>query len=325
VTLQKQKQTPTMLVDKGLTTDMQDKMHQNKNQNNYKLHEPVLLTEVLQYLNPQNGDSYLDLTAGYGGHAGAILDRTESISSATLVDRDQNAIGELQTEFGATDIDLRHMDFLQASRALISEGKQFDLILADLGVSSPHLNQAERGFSLQGTGPLDMRMDPSQATTAATVLNTYSEDQLTDILSRYGEEPKARQIARRIIESRPLTTTDQLAEIAAKAWPGYSRVHPATRTFQAIRIAVNNELGLLEESLPLWMQLLAPGGRLAVISFHSLEDRMVKDALKAASGDRYDAELQLLTKRPITASANEIVSNPRSRSAKLRAAVKIKR
>jgi 16S rRNA (cytosine1402-N4)-methyltransferase len=301
---------------------MQDKMHQNKNQNTNKLHEPVLLHEVLQYLDPKKGDRYLDLTAGYGGHASAILDRTESTDSATLVDRDQNAIGELQKRFGAQDIDLRHMDFLQASRELISEGKQFDVILADLGVSSPHLNQADRGFSLQGTGPLDMRMDPSQATTASTILNTYSEDQLTDILSRYGEEPKARQIARRIIENRPLTTTDELAALAAKAWPGYSRVHPATRTFQAIRIAVNNELGLLEDSLPLWMQLLAPGGRIAIISFHSLEDRIVKDALKAVSGDRYDADLLLLTKRPITASAHEIVSNPRSRSAKLRAAVK---
>lgn len=299
-------------------------MHQNKNQNKHKQHVPVLLDETLQYLNPNTGDRYLDLTAGYGGHAQAVLERTGSLTPATLVDRDINAIDELKQLFGAIDIDLRHTDFLSASRDLIAEGRQYDLILADLGVSSPHLNETARGFSVQGTGPLDMRMDQTQAITASTILNTYSEDQLTDILKRYGEEPKSRQIARTIIENRPLATTDQLADIAKKAWPGFSRTHPATRTFQAIRIAVNDELGLLENSLPLWLQLLAPGGRIAVISFHSLEDRMVKQAMQAQAGNRYDAELTLLTKRPITASATELVHNPRARSAKLRAAVKNK-
>ena len=298
-------------------------MHQNKHQNKNKQHEPVLLDEVLHYLDPREGDRYLDLTAGYGGHAGAILERTGSLTQSTLVDRDSYAIDTLRTLYGATDIDLRHKDFLTASQELLAEGREFDLILADLGVSSPHLNEATRGFSLQGTGPLDMRMDQTQAVTADSILNGYSEDQLTEILTSYGEEPKARQIARLIIENRPLKTTDQLAAIAAKAWPGYSRVHPATRTFQAIRIAVNNELGLLENSLSLWVQLLAPGGRLAIISFHSLEDRMVKQALQAYAGDRYDAELRLLTKRPVTASTSETVHNPRARSAKLRAAVKI--
>jgi 16S rRNA (cytosine1402-N4)-methyltransferase len=299
-------------------------MHQNKNQNKNKQHVPVLLEETLQYLNPQKGDRYLDLTAGYGGHAQAVLERTGSLTPATLVDRDQNAINELKHLFDATDIDLRHNDFLLASRELLAEGRQYDLILADLGVSSPHLDELTRGFSVQGTAPLDMRMDQSQAVTASTILNSYSEDQLTDILQRYGEEPKARSIARQIIEHRPLTTTNQLAAIAAKAWPGFSRVHPATRTFQAIRIAVNNELGLLEQSLPLWVQMLAPGGRIAVISFHSLEDRLVKQFFGDRSGNRYDAELTILTKRPITASATELVHNPRARSAKLRAAVKNK-
>lgn len=297
-------------------------MHQNKNQNTNTSHVPVLPGEVLQVLSPEEGDRYLDLTAGYGGHASQVLERTRSLTSATLVDRDINSINHLRKLFDGKDIDLRHTDFLSASRAFVAEGRQYDIILADLGVSSPHLTEASRGFSILGTGPLDMRMDQDQAVTAETILNTYSVDELIDILKRYGEEPKAGQIARAIVANRPLTSTDELAKIAQKAWPGYSRVHPATRTFQAIRIAVNNEIGLLEESLPLWFQLLAPKGRIAVISFHSLEDRLVKQALKDNSGNRYDAELTLLTKRPITASQSEIVFNPRARSAKLRAAVK---
>ncbi len=297
-------------------------MHQNKHQNTHTQHVPVLLGEVLQCLDPQKGDSYLDLTAGYGGHASAILARTGSLTQATLVDRDAKAVTELKKLFGAKNIDLRHQDFLSASQQLSSEGRQFNLILADLGVSSPHLNEVSRGFAIQGAGPLDMRMDQAQALTAAKVVNTYSKDQLANILKRFGEEPKARQIAAAIVQSRPLQNTDELAAIAARAWPGYSRVHPATRTFQALRIAVNDELGLLERALPIWLQLLAPGGRIAVISFHSLEDRLVKQALQAASGNRYDAELSLLTKRPVTATSEEIVLNPRARSAKLRAAVK---
>ena len=299
-------------------------MHQNKNQNKNieTQHVPVLLNEVLEVLSPREGDRYLDLTAGYGGHAGEILGRTGSLTQATLVDRDQNAINHLSQLFDGKDIDLRHADFLSASQALVAEGRQYDIILADLGVSSPHMNVSERGFSIQGTGPLDMRMDQNQMTTASTILNNYSEEELIDILKRYGEEPKAKLIARLIVENRPLTSTQELAEICRKAWPGFSRVHPATRTFQAIRIAVNNEIGLIEESLPLWFKLLAPGGRIGVISFHSLEDRLVKRALKAASGDRYDADLTILTKRPLTASKSEIVFNPRARSAKLRAAVK---
>jgi 16S rRNA (cytosine1402-N4)-methyltransferase len=170
-----------------------------------------------------------------------------------------------------------------------------------------------------------MRMDQSQELTAETVVNTYGEARLSDILSRYGEEPKADRIARAIVEARPLHSTGELAAIAAKAWPGRSRIHPATRTFQAIRIAVNDELGQLERTLPLLMGLLRPGGRIAVISFHSLEDRLVKQAFQEAGGNRYDAELRLLTKKPVTATPDEIVHNPRARSAKLRAAVKIKK
>jgi len=298
-------------------------MHQNKHQN--KQHVPVLLTQVLEYLSPKKGESYLDLTAGYGGHAAAVLDKTGNYAASYLVDRDERAIEELRRIFGSTKIELQHQDYLSASRELVSQGRQFDLILADLGVSSPHLNEGRRGFAIRESAALDMRMDQRQALTAATLINTYSEDELADILRRFGEEPKARAIARAIVAARPVTTTEQLAAIATKAWPGHSRVHPATRTFQAVRIAVNDELYQLEQALPLWQQLLSPGGRLAVISFHSLEDRLVKHALADASGQRYDAELQLLTKSPAMADSTEIVLNPRSRSAKLRAAVKIKK
>lgn len=286
-----------------------------------QMHVPVMLEQVLQYLNPRAGENYLDLTAGYGGHAASILAITDA--SATLVDRDMQAVKELRHRFAGQNVAIRHQDFLAASQELTRGAVQFDLILADLGVSSPHLNEGSRGFSLQTSGPLDMRMDQSQALSAADIVNNSSQEELADILKRYGEEPKSGQIARLIVGNRPVNTTTDLASIVARAWPGRSRVHPATRTFQALRIAVNDELGLLERSLPLWLELLAPGGRLAVISFHSLEDRLVKQFLAAESGERYDAQLRLLTKRPVTPSPHELVTNPRARSAKLRAAVKI--
>lgn len=276
----------------------------------------------MQYLNPQPGDSLLDLTAGYGGHATAILAKTSSPNTTVLIDRDANAIRELEQQLGGLGVTLRWQDFLSASDELAAEGQQFDLILADLGVSSPHLNVAERGFAFSITGPLDMRMDQRQSLTAETIVNSWSAKELIDILKRYGEEPKARAIAQLIIDNRPHSTTSELAAVVAQAWPGYSRVHPATRTFQALRIAVNDELGLLERSIPLWLSLLKPGGRIVIISFHSLEDRIVKQVLSEASGERYDADLLLLTKRPATASPSELVSNPRARSAKLRAAAK---
>lgn len=294
-------------------------MHQESNKN--QQHEPVLLGAVLRYLDPKAGERYLDLTAGYGGHAAAIIERTHS--PATLVDRDLHAIDVLRERFDGR-VALEHTDFLQASRKLVEAGERFDMILADLGVSSPHLNEAYRGFSFLAEAPLDMRMDRRQDLTAATIANTWTEPQLVRLLTEYGEEPKAVQIARLIVANRPLVTTTELAAVVAKAWPGHSRVHPATRTFQAIRIAVNDELGLLEGSLPLWHTLLTPGGRLGIISFHSLEDRLVKRYFAEHAGDRYDTDLQLLTKRPITAGPDEIVFNPRARSAKLRVAVKIK-
>lgn len=292
--------------------------------NDYTKHYPVLLDEVLQYLDPKEGESYLDLTAGYGGHAEKVLDRTLKPHNTTLVDRDQNAIQHLGQKFEGRGVQIIHKDFLSASQELKSQGKQFDIILADLGVSSPHLDNASRGFSIKYDAKLDMRMDETQELTAADVVNNYDEAELRRIIHTYGEEPRAKKIAQLIVEHRPIATTHELAKIVALAWPGYSKVHPATRTFQAIRIAVNNELGLLEQSLPIWTDLLAPGGRIAVISFHSLEDRIVKQYYASQSGNRYDAVLRLLTKQPITGGADEIVFNPRARSAKLRVAVKIK-
>lgn len=294
-------------------------MHQNKQIS----HQPVLLNEVIHYLDPKPGQTYLDLTAGYGGHALSIRAHTNGWP-ATLVDRDQMSIDHLHENFTDPNIEIRHNDFLTASQELVKEGRHYDMILADLGVSSPHLNIASRGFAINQDGPLDMRMDQEQAVTAETIVNTSSVEELTKILKDYGEEPKAKRIAQAIVENRPVQTTTQLAQIVATIWRGSSRVHPATRTFQALRIAVNDELDMLEKAIPIWIDLLAPGGRLAIISFHSLEDRIVKQTLKKYSGKRYDAELQLLTKRPVVATTDEVISNPRSRSAKLRVAVKIK-
>jgi 16S rRNA (cytosine1402-N4)-methyltransferase len=296
-------------------------MHLTSNKND-ELHVPVLLEPVLRYLNPGAGESYLDLTAGYGGHAAAILEKTGSAAQSVLVDRDARAISVLSGMF--KDARLMHQDFLSAVGELAAQGRQFDIILADLGVSSPHLNEGSRGFSINFDAPLDMRMDQSQTLTAEQVVNSWSEADLARILRDWGEEPKAALIAHLIVEARPLHTTTELANIAKRAWPGHSRVHPATRTFQAIRIAVNDELRMLEEMLPKLSGLLAPGGRLGVISFHSLEDRIVKRYLAEQAGERYDAELRIMTKRPVTAGADELVFNPRSRSAKLRVAAKQK-
>lgn len=293
------------------------------NQNNNE-HSPVLLGQVLEYLKPDHGENYLDLTAGYGGHAAAILERTKSFSSSVLVDRDTEAIKALKTRFNGRAIEIIKNDFYGASQVQANTGRKFDIILADLGISSPHLNTASRGFSFQASGPLDMRMNQDQSLTAETIVNNYGEAELAGLIRRYGEDPKALAIAREIIKNRPINSTTQLAKIVARCWPGYHKINPATRTFQALRIAVNDELEQLAHSLPIWIDLLAPEGRLGIISFHSLEDRLVKEIFRARGSKTYDAELQLLTPRPVTGDKQEIVFNPRSRSAKLRVAVKIK-
>jgi 16S rRNA (cytosine1402-N4)-methyltransferase len=291
-------------------------MHQELNE-----HVPVLVGPVIKYLDPQQGESYLDLTAGYGGHATAILERSKAPEQAILVDRDANAIKAL-TRFEQEGVGLVHRDFLSASQILEEEGKRFDIILADLGVSSPHLDNAARGFAFGQDGPLDMRMDQAQTLDAATIVNAYGVDSLERIIREYGEEPRAKAVAHAIVAARPLSSTVAVADVIRKVLPKGTKIHPATRTFQALRIAVNDELELLRASLPLWFELLEPGGRLGVISFHSLEDRIVKQAFAEAAGDRYDAPLLLLTKHPVVADPHELVLNPRARSAKLRAVVK---
>ncbi|MEO6760924.1 MAG: 16S rRNA (cytosine(1402)-N(4))-methyltransferase RsmH [Candidatus Saccharimonadales bacterium] len=295
-------------------------MHQNQNKNK---HIPVLLEQVIKCLDPQPGESYLDLTAGYGGHAEAVLALTKNPKGSVLVDRDENAIEALKP-LADTGAILIHKDFLSASTELLEAEVQFDLILADLGISSPHIDNASRGFAISLDGPLDMRMDLRQTLSAQEIVNTYSEEDLRNLIRNYGEDRQAGRIAKAIISARPLGTTKQLADIIESAVGKRGKTHPATKTFQALRIVVNDELRLIRESLPVWFDLLAPGGRIVVISFHSLEDRLVKQALAEVGGNTYDARLRIITKRPLSADTQELAFNPRARSAKLRAAAKIK-
>lgn len=288
-----------------------------------ELHVPVLLEASLDLLAPKKNESYLDLTAGYGGHARCFLEQTDNYRDCVLVDRDDYALEHL-SDLTAKGVTLLHTDFVSAATQLINEGKQFDIVLVDLGVSSPQLDQGQRGFSFTHQGPLDMRMDRRQEVSAETLVNTASQDELVRIITRYGEEPIgfATRVAKAIVTARPLHTTDVLADLIKQQHRGkWSKIHPATRTFQALRIAVNDELGQVEEVLPLLPRLLQPGGRVGVISFHSLEDRLVKQYFKEQQASGLEAELEILTKKPISGATDD-VHNPRSRSAKLRAAVK---
>ena len=288
-----------------------------------QIHVPVLLDAALETLQPLQGESYLDLTAGYGGHARCFLKRTGNYDESALVDRDSFAIAELH-EFSEAGVQLLHTDFVSAARQLIEQGQQFNIVLVDLGVSSPQLDKSERGFSFTHNGPLDMRMDVSQEVSAKTLVNSASKSELIHIIRTYGEEPLgfARRIADAIHENRPLSSTGELAELIKQAHVGkWQKIHPATRTFQALRIAVNQELRQVEELLPLIPRLLKPGGRVGVISFHSLEDRLVKQYFTEQKNAGYEAELQIVTKKPLPGDIYD-VHNPRSRSAKLRAAVK---
>lgn len=281
----------------------------------------MLLDAVIDVLNPQSGESYLDLTAGYGGHAASILSKTGDPHKLTLVDRDHNAITSLShlAEAGAT---LMHADFASAAAALAEQGEQFDMILVDLGVSSPHLDNAERGFSFQQEAPLDMRMDNRQDLTADEVVNTWPKEELMRILSEYGEEPRSRRIADAITQARPVKTTTQLAGIIEAHYGRRGKTHPATRTFQALRIAVNDELGQLQRTLQYIPDLLTDQGRVGIISFHSLEDRIVKRFFNEEAKAGFEARLRVLTKKPIDGAKDDVL-NRRARSAKLRAALKI--
>lgn len=286
-------------------------------------HKPVLLKEVLRVLDPKLGESYLDLTAGYAGHASRILDVTRNYKGSVLVDRDDYAVEVLKSKYESEDIKILHMDFYSAALQLLQCGNTFDLVLADFGVSSPQLDIESRGFSFMNDGPLDMRMDRRQDLTAADIVNKWSERDLYEIFIKYGEMSPgfSKKVARIIVNGRPFHSTKTLADaIAGNA--RRTRIHPATRVFQAIRIVVNDELAQIEKTLPLLPKLLNQGGKLAIITFHSLEDRLVKDYFKEASSLGEESELKIINKSPITAEKMELVNNPRARSAKLRAACK---
>jgi len=279
-------------------------------------HIPVLLEEVVAGLALRPNGHYLDATVGGGGHSYRILAADPSIR-LTALDQDPMALQAAQArlaEFGDRP------QFYHTNFAEFHPGAQrFDGILADLGVSSTQFDQAERGFSFRQTAPLDMRMNSLQDFTAADLINTEDETELARIFYTYGEERLSRRIARRIVEHRPFETTTELAEAIARSVPPkyrYGRIHPATRVFQALRIAVNRELEMLEQFLSLAPQWLQPNGRLVIISFHSLEDRLVKHSFRGHD------DLTVLTKKPIEAQDAEVQQNPRSRSAKLRIAAR---
>ena len=293
-----------------------------KNYMKKSVHIPVLLDATLTEMTPTKGDNYLDLTAGYGGHARAFLCITQNYKESVLVDRDENAIITL-SDIKEQGVEILHMDFLSAAQHLVKNGRKFDLILADLGVSSPQLDIAERGFSFQKEGPLDMRMDPEQDKTAETIVNHANKNEIIRILVEYGEEKRgfAGRIADEIIRERKInrmTTTKQLADLVLSVHKGrWQKTHPATRTFQAIRIAVNDELGQVEEMLKLLPLLTKPSGRVGIITFHSLEDRIVKNYFKKDSLSGLESKFEILTKKPLSGAIND-ANNPRSRSAKLR-------
>lgn len=286
-----------------------------------ELHQPVLWQEVLEWLQPKKNESYLDLTAGYAGHASKILAVTQNYKDSVLIDRDQFAISYLKGKYESEPIRLLQEDFYSAALRLIECGMTFDMILADFGVSSPQLDQGKRGFAFKLDGPLDMRMDQSQKLTAETIVNHWRERELREIFEKYGEESKglAGRHARIVAGGRPWQTTGQLAAALGQK---RGKIHPATKVFQAIRIVVNDELKLIEQTLPLLTKLLNPGGRVALITFHSLEDRLVKQYFKTESARGMEAELRVLTKKPVQVEKTELVINPRARSAKLRVAEK---
>lgn len=287
------------------------------------LHVPVLLEQSLSILQPKKGESYLDLTAGYGGHAKEFLKITKNYKDSVLVDRDEFAILNLKA-LQVKGAELMHTDFISATEKLIEEEKKFDIVFVDLGVSSPQLDKEERGFSFNKDGPLDMRMDRRQDISAADIVNRATPKELETIIAKYGEEKPAftARIVEAIRTNRPIRTTKELSDlILSQHRGGWQKTHPATRTFQALRIATNEEIKQVENLLPKLSKLLNNGGRVGIISFHSLEDRLVKQYFKDQDEAGLEASLKLLTKKPIDGATYD-VHNPRSRSAKLRAAVK---
>ncbi|HTU41637.1 MAG TPA: 16S rRNA (cytosine(1402)-N(4))-methyltransferase RsmH [Candidatus Aquilonibacter sp.] len=289
-------------------------------------HVPVLLKEAIDFLNVRRGGTYIDATVGLGGHSYEIAKRLGAPGHLIGLDKDPKALEIARAKLSGEDFPL--VTLLHRSFAEIANGQKaatIDGILADLGVSSLQLSDAARGFSFQAEGPLDMRMDPQSERTAEQVVNHLDERELADLIYEFGEERRSRRIARAIVRSRPIRSTAHLADvISAAARPMNSeqrRIHPATRTFQALRIFVNRELDDLRALLEAAPRILKPGGRVVVISFHSLEDRIVKDAFR--EGEKKYKYFRVLTKKPVTASEEEQDRNPRARSAKLRAAEKV--
>lgn len=307
-------------------------------------HLPVLLEEVLAHLAPETGRTYADATLGAGGHAEAILERCAPEGRLLGIDQDPLSLqlaGERLARFR------ERFKPVQGNFSTIGELLPPDFkplsggILADIGVSSMQLDTAERGFSFMKEAPLDMRMSPSNPVTAADLVNGWSAEELQRIFSEYGEEHMSRSIAQAIVarrRERPFETTTDLASLISELYKSrgkHEKIHPATRVFQALRIAVNDELGSLERFLNQLPNLLAPGARIVIISFHSLEDRIIKQFFQAESRDclcpprlpvcqcGHRATLKILTRKPVEASDNEIRQNPRSRSARLRAAIRL--
>ncbi len=305
-------------------------------------HIPVLLQEVIHGLRPTSDKNFIDATLGFGGHSEKILELTGPDGRLIGIDQDATALdyaAKRLQPFGERFMPYlgNYTEIAQAAQEMPVDGG----ILADIGVSSYQLDEAERGFSFKEDGPLDMRMSKENPLTAASIVNEWDTDEMARVISEYGEEKFAYRIATRITEARDqkyIETTKELAEIVSAAiprrfWP--ERVNPATKTFQALRIVVNDELGVLREFLPKAMELLQPGARLAVISFHSLEDRIVKDFMRERANPctcppdfpkcicGKEADGVVITKKPIVATEEELATNPRSRSAKLRIIEKI--
>jgi 16S rRNA (cytosine1402-N4)-methyltransferase len=303
------------------------------------MHRPVLYHEILHFLQPKSGGQYVDCTVGAGGHAWGILENSSPDGRLLGLDLDPQALTlsqERLSPFGERAI-LKRASYVTLGRQLESLGwEQVQGIVLDLGVSSMQFDTPERGFSFRSDAPLDMRFDPQAATTAADLVNNLSETELANLIYRYGEERRSRQVAKAIVAARPVATTEQLAEIVARATrSGKPGIHPATRTFQALRIATNRELEAIEQVLPQAVAALAPGGHLAVISFHSLEDRIVKQFFRRESRDcvcppkqpqctcGHEASVEIVTRKPVQPSEAEALENPRARSSRLRVAKKI--
>ena len=300
-------------------------------------HKTVMIQEVLEYINLQNGNTFLDATIGAGGHSKALLDKYEAINLIGL-DKDIKAVNIAKENLKdyKDSISLHNVDFSNIGKIIEKSNlKKIDAVLFDLGTSQIQLNDPKRGFSFQHESPLDMRMDQSQKTTADEIINHYKESEIVKILSEFGEERYSKTIARLIVAKRPIKNTKDLSNLVLKVYKGRNnkKIHPATKVFQAFRIAVNNELNMLEIALSKSVDLLKkPGGRIVVISFHSIEDRIVKQFFRKESKNclcdskviicncNHQAKIKIITKKIIKPSEAEVKKNPSSRSAKMRVA-----